>query len=154
MHRLAPALFLSLSAAAFALRAAPSPPPPGEHHRPVPVPADASRLLPAGSATISAVVLTGSADRDSALGRNAGQVARVRAALRAAGVPDGDVQTVGVSLVPHTEYRQDQPPRITGYQAVDRINVKVHDAARIDPIVEALEAGGASQISRPGLPLY
>ncbi len=150
-----PALLLALSVPAVAQQAAPSPPPPGHPHHPMPARAEA--LAHIGIRARHDLRRGGhpASDRDAALRQNAAQVTRVRAALKAAGAADRDVQTLGVSLSPHVQYDEGQPPRIISYQASNRINVKLREASRMEPLLDALAASGASQISSPGgVPLY
>lgn len=100
-------------------------------------------------ATVSAGVVTQAADANGALRENATQMAKVVAAIRAAGVADRDVQTAGVNLNPQYRYVENQPPAITGYQASNTVNVIVRDVARIGRILDALVATGANQINGP-----
>lgn len=100
-------------------------------------------------ATVSAGVVTQSADANGALRENADRMAKVVAAIRAAGVADRDVQTAGVNLNPQYRYVENQPPAITGYQATNTVNVTVRDIARLGRILDALVATGANQINGP-----
>ena len=100
-------------------------------------------------ATVSAGVVTQAADANAALRQNAEQMAKVVAAIRAAGVADRDVQTAGVNLNPQYRYAENQPPAITGYQASNTVNVTVRDLARLGRILDALVATGANQVNGP-----
>jgi uncharacterized protein len=77
----------------------------------------------------------------------------VRAALRAAGIADRDVQTSQVGLNP--QYRQDQSgnsaPKIIGYQANNEVTIRFRDVAATGAILDALVAQGANQINGPTL---
>ncbi|MGH7010566.1 MAG: SIMPL domain-containing protein, partial [Caulobacteraceae bacterium] len=43
-------------------------------------------------------------------------------------------------------YQQGEAPRLTGYQASERAEGKVHDLARLGPIIDAAVAAGASEV--------
>ena len=111
-------------------------------------------------ATFSAGVVTQSADGNAALRQNAEQMNRVLAAIKAAGVADKDVQTSGISLNPQYRYEENQPPRITGYQASNTVNVKLREVAKMGKVLDALVASGANQVNGPSFgiddpePLY
>jgi len=122
------------------------------------VPADATLLTVAAHAearrvpdiaTVSAGVVTQAADANSAMRQNAEQMARVVAAIRAAGIAERDVQTAGVNLNPQYRYAENQPPVITGYQAMNTVNVTVRDISKLGRILDALVATGANQVNGP-----
>lgn len=100
-------------------------------------------------ANVSAGVVTQAADANSAMRQNAEQMTRVVAAIRAAGVAERDVQTAGINLNPQYRYVENQPPAITGYQAMNTVNVTVRDIAKLGRILDALVATGANQINGP-----
>jgi len=133
------------------------------------VPADATLLSVSAQAearrapdiaTVSAGVVTQAADGNTAMRQNAEQMARVLAAVKAAGVADRDVQTSGINLNPQYRYEENQPPRITGYQASNNVTVKLRDVAKMGKVLDALVASGANQINGPSFgiddpePLY
>ncbi|QSX78052.1 SIMPL domain-containing protein [Agrilutibacter solisilvae] len=100
-------------------------------------------------ATLSTGVLTLAPDANGAIRRNAEQMTRVVAAIRAAGIAAKDVQTSGVSLNPDYQYLANRPPRIKGYYASNTVNVTVRDIGRLGGILDALVATGANQINGP-----
>jgi len=100
-------------------------------------------------ATISAGVVTQSADANSAMRANAAQMDKVMAAIRAAGVPDRDIRTSGVNLNPQYKYVENQNPTITGYQASNTVDLKVRDVSRLGQVLDALVASGANQVNGP-----
>jgi uncharacterized protein YggE len=102
-------------------------------------------------ATISAGVVTRSANASSAMQQAAARMARVREALRRAGIADRDIQTSNVSLSPDYVYAKDQPPRISGYSASNQVTVRFRDIANTGKILDALVEQGANQISGPNL---
>lgn len=100
-------------------------------------------------ATISAGVVTQAADANAAMRANAEQMARVMAAIKAAGIAERDVQTSGISVNPEYRYAENQPPAITGYQASNTVNLKVRDVAKLGKVLDALVASGANQVNGP-----
>ena len=102
-------------------------------------------------AIITAGVVTRASSAGSAMQQAAQRMSRVRAALKAAGVEDRDIQTSNVSLSPDYVYEQNKTPRITGYSASNQLTVRFRDIARAGPILDALVQEGANQISGPSL---
>ncbi|HZX78777.1 SIMPL domain-containing protein [Lysobacter sp.] len=100
-------------------------------------------------ATLSTGVVTQAADANAAMRANAEQMAKVVAAIKAAGIAERDVQTSGVNLNPQYRYAENQPPTITGYQAINNVNIVVRDIAKLGKIMDALVATGANQINGP-----
>jgi uncharacterized protein YggE len=100
-------------------------------------------------ATLSTGVVTQAADANAAMRANAEQMAKVVAAIKAAGIAERDVQTSGVNLNPQYKYGENQPPTITGYQAINNVNIVVRDIAKLGKIMDALVATGANQINGP-----
>jgi len=70
-------------------------------------------------------------------------------AIKAAGIPERDIQTSGISLNPQYKYVENQSPTITGYQASNNVNLRVHDIAKLGKAIDALVASGANQVNGP-----
>lgn len=104
-------------------------------------------------AEIGVGVVTQAADAQAALKANAEQMNRVVAAVRRAGIEDKDVQTSGVNLQPQYQYGENQPPKLNGYQAQNRVSVKVRDIGEVGKVLDALVAQGANQIDGPSFTL-
>jgi uncharacterized protein YggE len=102
-------------------------------------------------ATISAGVVTRASKAGAALQQAANRMARVRAALKAAGVEDRDIQTSNISLNPEYKYDNGQAPRIVGYSATNQLTVRFRDIANAGAILDVLVAEGANQINGPTL---
>ena len=102
-------------------------------------------------AIISAGVITKAATAGSALQQAATRMQRVRAALKAAGVEDRDIQTSNISLNPEYRYVNNQPPQLTGYSASNTVSVRFRDIANAGKILDALVKEGANQINGPTL---
>jgi len=102
-------------------------------------------------AIISAGVVTKAATASGAIQQAATRMARVREALRKAGIADRDIQTSNINLNPDYFYANNQPPKLNGYQASNTVTVRFRDIAASGPILDALVAEGANQISGPNL---
>lgn len=102
-------------------------------------------------ATISAGVVSRAPTATSALQQTATRMARVRDALRRAGIADRDIQTSSISLSPDYVYANNEPPKLSGYSASNQVTVRFHDIANSGKILDALVAEGANQISGPNL---
>ena len=102
-------------------------------------------------AIISAGVQTRSATATGAISENASRMEKVRAALKAAGIADRDIQTSNISLNPEYRYQDNQPPQLTGYTASNQVNVRFRDIRNSGRILDALVAQGANQINGPSL---
>ena len=104
-------------------------------------------------ATIRAGVVTQAPSAAAALADNAARMARVVAALKAAGIADRDIATASVSLSPQYRDGDNQPPVITGYQASNSVSVRFREVARAGKALDTLVAQGANQIDGPTLSL-
>src|SRR3954452_12070990 len=102
-------------------------------------------------AIISAGVVTRSTTASGAIQQAATRMARVREALRQAGIADRDIQTSNISLNPDYVYANNQPPKLNGYSASNQLNVRFRDIANSGKILDALVAEGANQINGPNL---
>lgn len=97
-------------------------------------------------ATINLGVTTQAATAAQALGDNAVAMTKVIATLRAAGIAERDIQTSNLSVSPQYAYDQNQPPRLTGYQASNQVAVTVRDLKRLGPAVDAVVSAGATNV--------
>jgi uncharacterized protein YggE len=79
---------------------------------------------------------------------NAESMARMVTALKKAGIADRDLQTSSLNLNPQYVYEQNQPPRLTGYQASNQLTVTVRDLARLGPTVDAVVGAGATNVGQ------
>lgn len=98
-------------------------------------------------ASIRLGVTTSAPSAAEAMSANSGQMSRMLAALKAAGVAERDIQTSALNLNPQYVYAQNQPPRLTGYQATNDVTVQVRDLARLGPAVDATVSAGANQVN-------
>ena len=75
-----------------------------------------------------------------------GVLTEVMAALRRAGIAERDVQTSGLNLSAQYDYVQNQPPKLRGYQASNRVTVTINDLSRVGTTADAVVAAGVNQI--------
>ena len=104
-------------------------------------------------ATITFGVQTEAPTAQAAMQQNAEQMTRVMAALRRAGINERDVQTSGLNLQAQYDYQENQPPRLRGYQAVNRVTVTINDLERVGTTADAVVAAGVNQIDGIGFGL-
>ncbi len=97
-------------------------------------------------ATISFGVVTEAATAADAMQQNATRMTQVMAALRRAGINERDVQTSGLNLSAQYDYVQNEPPRLRGYQANNRVTVIINDLDRVGTTADAVVAAGVNQI--------
>ena len=105
-----------------------------------------SRVAP-DMATINLGVIGEAPTAAAALSANSAKMNKVMAALKKAGIADKDVQTSGLNLNPQYVYNQNEPPRLTGYQASSQVTVTVRDLARLGASVDATVSAGADQVN-------
>lgn len=70
----------------------------------------------------------------------------VMQAARAAGVEDGEVQTVGYSIEPQYTYPRNASPRITGYVSRNTVTIRVKDLDAVSGLIDATVAEGANEL--------
>lgn len=97
-------------------------------------------------ATISFAVVTEAASAAEAMRLNAARMTQVMAALRRAGIAERDVQTSGLNLSAQYDYVQNEPPRLRGYQAQNRVTVIINDLTAVGTTADAVVAAGVNQI--------
>ena len=101
-------------------------------------------------ATIGAGVSTMAPTAVAAMQANAAAMTRVIDRIKALGVAEDDIQTTGVTLYPQYDYNQAQQRQIfRGYQVMNRVSVKLRKIERTGPVLDALVAAGATDISGP-----
>lgn len=102
-------------------------------------------------AQLSAGVVAHAADASTAMQANSKQMARVIAKIKAAGIADKDIQTLGIDLEPQYGDGQNdnQPPKVIGYRAGNTVQIKIRDINEIGRLIDTLVASGANQINGP-----
>jgi uncharacterized protein YggE len=100
--------------------------------------------------TIGAGVTTQAGTAVEAMRSNAQQMSSVVERIKALGVPERDIQTTGINLGAQYDYDQArQRPVFRGYQASNRVSVKLRDIDRTCEVLDALVAAGATDLSGP-----
>lgn len=97
-------------------------------------------------ATITFGVVTEAATAREAMAQNAAQMTQVASALRRAGLAERDIQTSGLNLQAQYDYQENQPPKLRGYQATNRVTVNIHDLTKVGGTADAVVAAGVNQI--------
>ncbi len=108
---------------------------------------------PPDMATIDLGVTGDAPTAQSALQQTSAAMQKVVAALKGAGIAPRDIQTSQVSLAPQYAYSQGQAPKLTGYQAANRVTVTVEDLTRLGPVVDAVVNAGATNVGEIGFGL-
>lgn len=81
----------------------------------------------------------------SAASQAAGEIL---AEVKARGIEDRDVQTVRVGLNPIWQHRQNEQPKVTGYEAVNDLSIRVRDLDSLGPLLDALVKEGANNVQQ------
>ena len=97
-------------------------------------------------ATINFGVVTEAATAAEAMRQNAARMNQVMDALRRAGIEARDVQTSGLNLSAQYDYVQNEPPRLRGYQANNRVTVIINELDAVGTTADAVVAAGVNQI--------
>lgn len=82
-----------------------------------------------------------------AMSQNATRMAAVIAAVKSKGIADRSLRTQGLSLQTNYVYAANQPPRLTGYRAVNMVTVTVDDLDKVGALLDAAVAAGANQVN-------
>jgi uncharacterized protein YggE len=101
--------------------------------------------VPIDTAQWSFGVQTTAATADVALNRTSRTIAKVIAALKAAGVAAGDLRTESVSLYPITGPRG----TVTGFSAGNQVTVTVRDIRKAAKLVSVAAKAGANNVYGP-----
>ena len=97
-------------------------------------------------ATITFGVVTEAPTAQEAMAQNATRMTQVATALRRAGLSERDIQTSGLNLAAQYDYQENQPPKLRGYQATNRVTVNINDLPRVGTTADAVVAAGVNQI--------
>ncbi len=100
--------------------------------------------MPPDLATIDLGVTSDAATAGEAMADNAAAMTKVVAAVRAKGVEPREIVTSTLNLAPQYVYAQNQPARLTGYQATNRITVTLTDLTVVGAVVDAAVGAGAN----------
>jgi uncharacterized protein YggE len=71
-------------------------------------------------------------------------------AKQASAVPEDKLRTLGYRLLPvHSAKDKSSPPEIKGYRAVNQLEVKVLDVARLGTVIDTAMKNGATRVNGP-----
>ncbi|MFT4953875.1 MAG: hypothetical protein ACI8U3_000237 [Brevundimonas sp.] len=97
-------------------------------------------------ASINFGVVTEATTAAEAMAQNRTRMNEVMRALRSAGIEERFIQTSGLSLQAQYDYVQNEPPRLRGYQASNRVTVEIRDLERVGSTADAVVNAGVNQI--------
>lgn len=101
-------------------------------------------------AEISAGVTTRAPTAVEAMRQNAVQMNSVIDRIEALGIAEEDIQTAGINLNAQYDYDQrDQRQVFRGYQASNRVSVRLRETAEVGEVLDALVAAGATDLGGP-----
>ncbi len=101
-------------------------------------------------ATVGAGVTTQAQTAVEAMRANAAAMSAVVARIKALGVAERDIQTTGINLGAQYDYDQASRRQVfRGYQASNRVSVKLRDIQRTGEVLDALVEAGATDLSGP-----
>ncbi len=145
------------AAAAAAVLAAASAPAASAQEAQVAVPAVQGTLLTVSAegkvqgqpdmATINLGVTTEAQTAAAALAANAQRMTALTAALRRAGIAERDIQTSNVSVNPQQQFRDNEPPLTTGYQANNTVTAKIRNIESTGRVIDASVAAGGNNVN-------
>jgi uncharacterized protein YggE len=99
---------------------------------------------------VGAGVTTDAPTAVAAMAANARAMDAVIARIKALGIDEDDIQTTGLNLGAQYDYDQARQRQVfRGYQASNRVNVTLRDVSRAGPVLDALVAAGATDLSGP-----
>src|SRR2546423_10188658 len=138
------AVLLACAGAASPARAQPAPASPVSSIR---VTGDARVTARPDRVQIDIGVTTRAAQSQEAASQNARQVDAVLAAVRKATGAAADLKTISYSLNPTYQYHpQGEEPTITGYSALNVVQVTLDDLARIGTVIDSATQAGANHV--------
>ena len=101
-------------------------------------------------ATVGAGVTTQARTAVEAMRANAEAMTAVVARIKQLGVAERDIQTTGINLGAMYDYDQTSRRQVfRGYQASNRVSVKLREIERVGEVLDALVAAGATDLSGP-----
>lgn len=98
-------------------------------------------------ATLSMGVVTEGRTAAEAMAANARRMTGLTQALRAAGVAERDIQTSNLSVNPQYVYVENQPPRISGYQASNQVTARIRNLTNVGRTIDAAVAAGGNTVN-------
>lgn len=139
-------IILAAATASFAQPATMPPHPPGPPET-VSVTGTGHVTLVPDRFTFNVGVQTNAPTVDAAVNENNERVARVVAALKAAGAKPEEIQTSGFSIYPQQDYSQGQLPRLLGYQVNNSVTVRKKEVASASKLLQVAIGAGVNTAS-------
>jgi len=106
-----------------------------------------SEQIAPGLAVIDAGVSTNATDAQSAQQQNDSAMLKLQSALESAGVKATNIRTLWYNIHPNYQQVKAGSPTVSGFNAVDDIQVQVTDLKQVGDIVDLLVKNGANQIN-------
>ena len=101
-------------------------------------------------ATVGAGVTTQARTAVEAMRTNATAMQAVIDRIKRLGIAERDIQTTGINLGAMYDYNQQTQRQVfRGYQASNRVSVKLREIERTGPVLDALVEAGATDLSGP-----
>lgn len=98
-------------------------------------------------AAISVGVQTLAPTAAQAMAQNRERMAKVMAMLMKQGLAARDIQTSSIDLSAQYSYVQNEPPKLTGYQASNAVMIMVNDLPRLGTVLDAVVEAGVNQVN-------
>lgn len=98
-------------------------------------------------AVISVGVQTLAPTAAQAMAQNRERMVKVMAMLMKQGLAARDIQTSSIDLNAQYSYTQNEPPKLTGYQASNAVTIMVNDLPRLGPVLDAVVEAGVNQVN-------
>lgn len=98
-------------------------------------------------ATISVGVQSLAPTAAQAMAQNRERMVKVMAMLMKQGLAARDIQTSSIDLNAQYSYNQNEPPKLTGYQASNALTIMVNDLPRLGPVLDAVVEAGVNQVN-------
>jgi len=97
-------------------------------------------------ATIQVGVQIQNTSLDSAQSEAATKMDAIINQLKAAGIDEKDIATSQYNVEPVMNYRENQPPEITGYRVTNMVSAKIRDIAKAGKTIDDLVKSGANSV--------
>jgi uncharacterized protein YggE len=107
---------------------------------------EAQLSVPPDLAQIDGGVTTEAKTAREASDTNNAAMGKVLLALKGAGIGEKDFQTSRLSLQPQYAPNRAGPNAVVGYQASNRVTIKLRDITRVASVIDTLVAAGANNI--------
>ena len=147
-----PRTILAFFLVALAVAGLPQPSPGAETPSPpsISVDADGKVMATPDLARLTLEVETQAATAAGAGQENAKQAGGVLAAVKQVLGPEDKLRTLGYRLMPVHSYKdKSSPPEIKGYRAVNQLEVKVLDVARLGTVIDTAMKNGVTKVNGP-----